>query len=113
VISYSSRQQWCHKERYPTHDLELATIVMALQKWHQYRHGNVVHIYMDHKSMKYIFTQLDLNMMQQRWLEMIKDFELEVHYHLGKANVMADVLSRKIHCNCFPAVCLTAEESST
>jgi hypothetical protein len=87
--------------------------VMALQTWHQYRLGNVVHIYMDHKSMKYIFTQPDLNMMQQRWLEMIKDFELEVHYHLGKANVVADVLSRKIHCNCFPAVCLTAEESST
>jgi hypothetical protein len=57
----------------------------------------VVHIYTDHKSLKYIFTQLDLNMRQQRWLELIKDYELEVHYHLGKANIVADVLSCKAH----------------
>jgi hypothetical protein len=113
VISYSSRQLRRHEEHYPTHDLELAAIVMALRTWHHYLLGNVVHIYTDHKSLMYIFTQPDLNMRQRRWLEFIKDYELEVHYHLGKANVIADVLSRKAHCNYLPAVCLTGEESST
>jgi hypothetical protein len=84
VISYSSRQLRRHEEHYPTHDLELAAVVMALQTWRHYLHGNVVHIYMDHKSLKYIFTQLDLNKMQRRWLELIKDYELEVHYHPGR-----------------------------
>jgi hypothetical protein len=69
--------------------------VMALQTWRHYLHGNVVHIYTDHKSLKYIFTQPDLNMRQWRWLELIKDYELEVHYHPGKANVIADALSHK------------------
>jgi hypothetical protein len=73
----------------------------------------VVHIYTDHKSLKYIFTQPDLNMRQRRWLELIKDYELEVHYHPGKANVIADVLSRKGHCNYLLAVCSMGEESST
>jgi hypothetical protein len=68
---------------------------------------------MDHKSLKYIFTQLDMNVRQRRWLEMIKDYELEVHYHSGKTNVVADVLSCKAHCNYLPIVCLTGEESST
>jgi hypothetical protein len=68
---------------------------------------------MDHKSLKYIFTQPDLNMRQRRWLELVKGYELEVHYHSGKANVVEDKLSRKAHCNYFPAVLLTVEESST
>jgi hypothetical protein len=59
----------------------------------------VVHIYIDHKSLKYIFTQPEFNMRQCRWLELIKDYELEVHYHPGKENVIVDVLSRKAHCN--------------
>jgi hypothetical protein len=88
-------------------------MVMALRTWWHYLFGNVVHIYMDHKSLKYIFTQLDLNMRQWRWLELIKDYELEVHYHPGKANVVADVLSRKAHYNYLPVVRLTREESST
>jgi hypothetical protein len=113
VISYSSRQLRRHEEHYPTHDLELAVVVMALRTWHHYLLGNKVHIYTDHKSLKYIFTQPDLNMRQRRWLEMIKDYELKVHYHLGKANVVADALSRKAHYNYLPAVRLTAEESST
>jgi hypothetical protein len=113
VISYSSRQLRCHEEHYPTHDLELATVVMALQTWRHYLHGNVVHIYTNHRSLKYIFTQPDLNMRQRRWLELIKDYELEVHYHPGKANVIADVLCHKAHCKCLPAVRLTREESST
>jgi hypothetical protein len=113
VILYSSRQLRHHEEHYPTHDLELAAVVMALRMWHHYLLGNVVHIHMDHKSLKYIFTQPDLNMRHRRWLELIKDNELEVHYHLGKANVIADVLSLKAHYNYLPAVHFTREESST
>jgi hypothetical protein len=62
--------------------------------------GTKCHIYTDHKRLKYIFTQADLNMRQRRWLELIKDYDLEVHYHPGKANVVADALSRKAHCSC-------------
>jgi hypothetical protein len=113
VISYSSRQLRCHEEHYPTHDLELAAVVMALRTWRHYLHGNVVHIYTDHKSWKYIFTQLDLNMRQRRCLELSKDYEVKVHYHLGKANVVVDMLSHKAHCNYLPAIHLTREDSST
>jgi hypothetical protein len=62
--------------------------------------GTQCHIYTDHKSLKYIFTQADLNMRQRRWLELIKDYDLEVQYHPGKANVVVDALSRKAHCHC-------------
>jgi hypothetical protein len=113
VISYSLRQLWHHEEHYPTHDLELAAVVMALRTWHHYLLGNVVHIYTDHKSLKYIFTQPDLNMRQRRWLELIKDYKLEVHYHPGKANIVADALSCKAHYNYLLAVRLTGGESST
>jgi hypothetical protein len=107
VISYSSRQLRRYEEHYNTQDLELPAVVMALRTWHHYLLGNVVHIYIDHKSLKYIFTQPDLNMRQQRWLELIKDYELEVHYDPGKANVIVDALSRKAHCKYLPVVCLT------
>jgi hypothetical protein len=86
---------------------------MALRTWRHYLHGNVVHIYTDHKSLKYIFTQPDLNMRQRRWLKLINDYELEVHYHLGKTNVIMDALNRKAHCNYLPAIRLIGEESST
>jgi hypothetical protein len=112
VTSYSSRQLRCHEEHYPTHDFELTTVVQALRTWRHYLLGNVVHIHMDHKSMKYIFTQPNLNMRQRRWLELIKDYELEVHYHPGKANVVADTLSHKAHCNHLPAMCLIGDVSS-
>jgi hypothetical protein len=112
-ISYSSRQLRRHEEHYPTHDLELAATVMALRTWRHYLLGNVFHIYIDHKSLKYIFTQPDLNMRQRWWLELIKDYELEVHYHPGKANIVADALTRKAHYNYLPAVRLTGEDSST
>jgi hypothetical protein len=88
-------------------------VVMALRTWRHYLLGNVVHIYTNRKSLKYIFTQLNLNMRQRRWLELIKDYELEVHYHPEKANVVADTLSRKGHCNYLPAVRSMGEESST
>jgi hypothetical protein len=113
VISYSSRQLRHHEEHYPTHDLELAAVVMTLRTWLHYLHGNVVHIYMDHKNLKYIFIQPDMYMRQRRWLELINNYELEVHYHLEKANVIADVLSRKAHSNYLTVVRLIGEESST
>jgi len=100
VIAYASRQLKPHEENYPTHDLELAAVVHALKIWLHYLLGNTCHLYTDHKSLKYIFTQAELNMRQRRWLELIKDYDLEVHYHPGKANVVADALSRKAHCNC-------------
>jgi hypothetical protein len=78
--------------------------------------GNLVHIYIDHKMLKYLFTQLDLNMRQRRWLELIKDYELEVHYHPGKANVVVDALSRKHRCNHItvqsPSTCCDPKEPS-
>jgi hypothetical protein len=77
--------------------------MMALWMWHHYLLGDAVHIYMYHKSWKYIFTQPDLHMRQRRWLELIKDYELEVHYHPEKANIIEDALSLKAHCNYLPA----------
>ncbi|WVZ58419.1 hypothetical protein U9M48_008695, partial [Paspalum notatum var. saurae] len=99
VIAYTSCQLRKHEVNYPTHDLELLAVVYALKKWRHYLLGNTCHIYTDHKSLKYIFTQPELNMRQRRGLELIKDYDLEVHYHPGKANVVADALSRKAHCN--------------
>jgi hypothetical protein len=100
VIAYASRQLRRHEEHYPTHDLELAAVVHAVKIWRHYLLGNICHIYIDHKSLKYIFTQSELNMRQRRWLELIKDYELEIHYHPGKANVLVDALSRKASCHC-------------
>jgi ribonuclease HI len=100
VIAYASRALRVHEQNYPTHDLELAAVIHALKIWRHHLMGTKCHIYTDHKSLKYIFTQADLNMRQRRWLELIKDYDLEVHYHPGKANVVADALSRKAHCSC-------------
>jgi hypothetical protein len=100
VIAYASRAVRPPEKYYPTHDLELAAVVHALKMWRHYLMGTRCNIFTDHKSLKYIFTQSDLNMRQRRWLELIKDYDLEVHYHPGKANVVADALSRKAHCNC-------------
>jgi hypothetical protein len=100
VIAYASRALRPHEQNYPTHDLELAAVVHALKMWRHYLMGTHCNIYTDHKSLKYIFTQADLNMRQRRWLELIKDYDLEVHYHPGKTNVVADALSRKSQCNC-------------
>ena len=98
VIAYASRQLKNQEMNYPTHDLELAAVVHALKIWRHYLPGNKVHIYMDHKSLKYIFTQSELNIRQWRWLELIKDYNLEVHYHPGKANVVADALRIGLGC---------------
>nr|ABA94769.1 retrotransposon protein, putative, Ty3-gypsy subclass [Oryza sativa Japonica Group] len=99
VVAYASRQLRPHEANYPTHDLELAAVVHALKIWRHYLIGNRCEVYTDHKSLKYIFTQTELNMRQRRWLELIKDYDLGIHYHPGKANVVADALSRKAYCN--------------
>jgi hypothetical protein len=75
--------------------LELAAVVHALKIWRHYKIGNKCRIFTDHKSLKYIFTQKELNLRQRRWLEFIKDYDLDIQYRLGKANVVADALSRK------------------
>jgi hypothetical protein len=88
-----------HEQNYPTHDLELAVVVHALKIWRQYIMGTKCQIYTDHKSLKYIFTQKDLNLRQRRWLELIKDYDLDIQYHPGKANLVADALSWKGQAN--------------
>jgi hypothetical protein len=99
VVAYSSRQLKIHEKNYPSHDLELAVMVHALKTWRHYLYGQKCDIYTDHKSLKYIFTQSELNMRQRRWLELIKDYELEIHYHPGKANLVADALIRNSQVN--------------
>ena len=99
VVAYTSRQLRPHELNYPTHDLELAAVVHALKTWRHYLMGNTCEIYTDHQSLKYLFTQPDLNLRQRRWIETIKDFDLTLNYTPGKANVMADALSRKSYCN--------------
>jgi hypothetical protein len=99
VVAYASRQLKTHQENYSTHDLELVAVVHALNIWRHYLIGNKCEIYTDHKSLKYIFTQPDLNLRQRRWLELIKDYNIKIHYHIGKANIVADVLSQKAYCH--------------
>ena len=95
VIAYTSRQLKDHEKNYPTHDLELAAVVFALKIWRHYLYGAKCEVYTDHQSLKYIFTQKELNMRQRRWLELVKDYDIDIRYHPGKANKVADALSRK------------------
>ncbi|WMV09046.1 hypothetical protein MTR67_002431, partial [Solanum verrucosum] len=90
VISYASRKLKPHELNYPTHDLELAAVVFALKIWRHYLYGEKCHIFTDHKSLKYLGTQKELNLRQRRWLELIKDYDCTIDYHPGKANVVAD-----------------------
>jgi Retroviral aspartyl protease/RNase H-like domain found in reverse transcriptase/Reverse transcriptase (RNA-dependent DNA polymerase)/Integrase zinc binding domain/Retrotransposon gag protein/Zinc knuckle len=95
VIAYASRQLKDYEKNYPVHDLELAAVVFALKIWRHYLYGAKCDIFTDHKSLKYISTQKELNMRQRRWLELLKDYDVNIQYHPGKANVVADALSRK------------------
>jgi hypothetical protein len=79
--------------------LEIAVVVYALKIWRYYIIGKRCEVYSDHKSLKYIFTQPDLNLRQRRWLELIKDNDLGINNHPGKANIVADALSRRSHLN--------------
>ncbi|KAH0720584.1 hypothetical protein KY290_005079 [Solanum tuberosum] len=94
VIAYASRQLNFHEKNYPTHNHELAVVVFDLKIWRHYLYGVHVDVFTDHKSLQYVFTQKDLNLRQRRWLELLKDYVMSVLYHLGKANVVADALSR-------------------
>jgi hypothetical protein len=99
VVAYASRQLRKHEEKYLTHDLEFAVVVHALTLWRYYIIGKRCEVYSYHKSLKYIFTQPDMNLRQRRWLELIKDYDLEINYHPSKANIVADALSRRSHIN--------------
>ena len=95
VVAYSSRQLKTHEQNYPTHDLELTAVVFALKLWRCYLYGEKFQVYSDHKSLKYIFTQKDLNLWQRRWVEYLEYYDFTLNYHPGKANVVVDALSRK------------------
>ncbi|GJR87407.1 reverse transcriptase domain-containing protein [Tanacetum coccineum] len=95
VISYASRQLKIHEKNYTTHDLELGAVVFALKMWRHYLYGTKCTVFTDHKSLQHILDQKDLNMRQRRWLELLSDYDCEIRYHPGKANVVADALSRK------------------
>ena len=95
VVAYVLRQMKSHEQNYPTHDLELAAVVFSLKIWRHYLYGEKCRIFTDHKSLKYLLTRKELNLRQRRWLELFKDYDCIVDYHLGKANVVVDALSRK------------------
>jgi hypothetical protein len=103
IVAYASRQLKNHERNYPTHDLELASVVHALKSWRHYLMGKHCDIFTDQKSLKYIFTEKELNLRQRRWLELIKDYNLNLQYHPRKANVVADALSRKGYVNVLTA----------
>ena len=94
VNAYASRQLKKHEVNYPTHDLELVVVVFVLKIWRHYLYGEKVEIYTNHKSLHYLLSQKELNMRQRCWVELFKDFDYEILYHSGKANVVANALSR-------------------
>ncbi|GJW21759.1 putative reverse transcriptase domain-containing protein [Tanacetum coccineum] len=95
VIAYASRQLKIHEKNYTTHDLELGAVVFALKIWRHYLYGTRCTVFTDHKSLQHILDQKELNMRQRRWLELLSDYDCDIRYHPGKANVVADALSRK------------------
>ncbi|GJW29050.1 putative reverse transcriptase domain-containing protein [Tanacetum coccineum] len=95
VIAYATRQLKPHEENYTTYDLELGAVVFALKVWRHYMYGTKCTMFTDHKSLQHILDQNELNMRQRRWLELLADYDYEICYHPGKANVVVDALSRK------------------
>ncbi|GKC49846.1 putative reverse transcriptase domain-containing protein [Tanacetum coccineum] len=97
VIAYASRQLKVHEKNYTTHDLELGAVVFALKMWRHYLYGTKCVVFTDHKSLQHILDQKELNMRQRRWLELLSDYDCEIRYHPGKANVVADALTLIMH----------------
>ncbi|GKC22977.1 putative reverse transcriptase domain-containing protein [Tanacetum coccineum] len=95
VIAYASRQLKPNEEKYTTHDLELGAVVFALKIWRHYLYGTKCTVFTDHKSLQHILDPKELNMRQRCWLELLADYDCKIRYHPGKANVVADALSRK------------------
>ncbi|GJX12654.1 putative reverse transcriptase domain-containing protein [Tanacetum coccineum] len=95
VIAYAPRQLKVHEKNYTTHNLELRAVVFALKMWRYYLYGTKYVVFTDHKSLQHILDQKELNMRQRRWLELLSDYDCEIRYYSGKANVVADALSRK------------------
>ncbi|GJW13556.1 putative reverse transcriptase domain-containing protein [Tanacetum coccineum] len=93
VIAYASRQLKPNKENYTTHDLELGAVVFALKIWRHYLYGTKCTVFTNHKSLQHILYQKELNLRQRRWLELLADYDFEIRYHPGKANVVADALN--------------------
>ena len=93
VVAYASRLLKSHEINYPTYDLELVAVVFALKVWRHHLYEVRFKVFSDHKSLKYLFDQKDLNMRQRRWMEFLKDYDFRLNYHPGKANVVADALS--------------------
>ena len=89
VVTYASRQLKRYEKNYPTHDLELVAVVFAINIWRHYLYGETCKIYTYHKSLKYLFSQKELNMRQRRWIELLKDYDCSILYHPGKANVIS------------------------
>ncbi|GJV39671.1 putative reverse transcriptase domain-containing protein [Tanacetum coccineum] len=95
VIAYASRQLKVYEKNYTTHDLELSAVVFAFKMWRHYLYGTKYVVFTNHKSLQHILDQKELNIRQRRWLELLSDYDCEIRYHIGKANVVADALSRK------------------
>ena len=106
VIAYASRQLKTNERNYTTHDLELGAVVFALKTWRHYLYGTKCVVFTDHKSLQHIFDQKELNMRQRRWAELLSDYDCEIRYHPGKANVVADALSRKVHVKSILLTCV-------
>ncbi|XP_027338009.1 uncharacterized protein LOC113851906 [Abrus precatorius] len=96
VVAYASRQLQTHERNYPIHDLELAAVVFALKVWRHYLYGAQFDVYSDHKSLKYLFDQRELNMRQRRWVEFLKDYDFQLQYHLGKANSFQEAMGTQL-----------------
>jgi hypothetical protein len=109
MVAYASWQLRKLEVNYPTHDLDLAAIVHALKIWRHYLMGRRCELYMDNKSLKYIFTQSNLNLRQRTWLELFKDYDLGINYHPGKAIIVADALSQRSHANHLAVKCIPSE----